>query len=231
MVEAIVLPPLFENGTLAMTERRLPAVQHAWTLTGLIALAIAMVTLTRLMPYWLGQEHAVTAYLWNFTQVPALLLFGVALFRGSWIWLAFILPLLTMTVSDAALGALGYVPTVNYASRALVYGTFLLLGCLGFWLRRRRGVIDVVGVSLLSSVLFYLITNFVVWVSNDPACQPIGGYELTFSGLVTCYEMALPWFRNEVLGNLFYCGFLFGTYAVVERWLTSRERMPVTVRA
>jgi len=54
---------------------------------------------------------------------------------------------------------------------------------------------------------------------------------MNLSGLLTCYEMALPWFRNEVLGNLFYCGFLFGGYALLERWLTANQRVPAPVQA
>ena len=40
--------------------------------------------------------------------------------------------------------------------------------------------------ALLGALIFFLITNFGVWTS--------GMYSYTFSGLVTCYVLAIPFF-------------------------------------
>lgn len=214
-----------------MTERRLSPLSHAWTLAGLIALAIALVTLTRLMPHWLGMDHPLTEYLWNFTQVPALLLFGVALFPRRGVWLAFLLPLLAMFVSDLVLQAtVAKAPMGSWEGRTLIYCTFVVVGCLGFWLRQRRLWIDVLAASLTSSILFYLVTNCAVWLASNPMQAPPVGYPKTLAGLLECYTWALPFFRNELLGNLFYCGLLFGGYRLVERLLSSRQLAEVRVR-
>lgn len=52
--------------------------------------------------------------------------------------------------------------------------------------------------AVLASVIFFLVTNFSVWLS--------GYYGLTLTGLWTCYVMAIPFFSNTLLGTLFYTG-------------------------
>jgi|TARA_A100001015_G_scaffold86085_1_gene95668 hypothetical protein len=48
----------------------------------------------------------------------------------------------------------------------------------------------------IASVLFFVITNFAVWLS--------GYYGLTWQGLVACYIAAIPFFANTLIGTLFY---------------------------
>ena len=51
--------------------------------------------------------------------------------------------------------------------------------------------------ALLSSVFFYLYTNFGWWLMS-------GMYEYSLSGLLRCYYMAIPFFRNNLVGNLIF---------------------------
>lgn len=51
--------------------------------------------------------------------------------------------------------------------------------------------------ALLSSVFFYLYTNFGWWLMS-------GMYEYSLSGLIRCYWMAIPFFRNNLVGNLIF---------------------------
>jgi hypothetical protein len=46
---------------------------------------------------------------------------------------------------------------------------------------------------------------FAVWVFWE-------FYPKTVSGLLNCYIMAIPFFRNAVVGDLFYIGFIFTAY-------------------
>jgi hypothetical protein len=64
----------------------------------------------------------------------------------------------------------------------------------------------VVGGTLGASVLFYLITNFGVWI------DPVSAYPKNFDGLVQSYIAAIPFFRNTLTGDLVYTGVLFGVY-------------------
>ncbi len=51
--------------------------------------------------------------------------------------------------------------------------------------------------ALISSVFFYLYTNFGWWLMS-------GMYEYSLSGLLRCYYMAIPFFRNNLIGNLIF---------------------------
>ena len=51
--------------------------------------------------------------------------------------------------------------------------------------------------AIISSVLFFIITNFAVWVMWD-------NYPKTIDGLVMCYTMAIPFFQNTLLSTMLY---------------------------
>jgi hypothetical protein len=40
-------------------------------------------------------------------------------------------------------------------------------------------------------------------------------YPRSFSGLMECYLLAIPFFRNTILGDLFYTGVFFGSYELL----------------
>jgi hypothetical protein len=72
--------------------------------------------------------------------------------------------------------------------------------------------------SLTGSIVFFVITNFAVWLGS-------GYYPQTLSGLLTSYTLAIPFFHYTLLGDLFFNAVLFGAVS----WLTSRypELAPV----
>src|SRR5438128_8384087 len=89
----------------------------------------------------------------NFSPIGAMALFGGACFaQKRW---AFILPIAALLLSDLALGLYRLMP--------VVYGSFALIVCLGFCLRRHRKAVPIAGAALTSSVLFFVLTNFGVW--------------------------------------------------------------------
>jgi hypothetical protein len=53
--------------------------------------------------------------------------------------------------------------------------------------------------------LFFIITNFAVWAFGTM-------YAKTSSGLAECFLLAIPFFRNTMLGDFFYIGAIFGGY-------------------
>ncbi len=59
-----------------------------------------------------------------------------------------------------------------------------------------------------SSVSFFLISNFAVWAAYDM-------YPKNFSGLLTSYTLALPFFRNAVEGDLLFTSVMFATPVVL----------------
>ena len=69
------------------------------------------------------------------------------------------------------------------------------------------------GYSLAGSVLFFLVSNFGVWLT----AQMVPGYPACTAGIVPCYAQALPFFQWTVLGTLFYSALLFGGFALLRR--------------
>ncbi|MDR2511175.1 MAG: hypothetical protein LBC89_01670 [Bacteroidales bacterium] len=138
----------------------------------------------------------------NFTPIAAIALFGGTYFNKK--KLALLLPLLILAVTDAIIGI--YAPV----TMAAVYLSFIFTGIIGIVLSKKITKINVIGATLLSSVTFFLVTNFAAWISG------FCGYPMTFSGLIYCYEMGLPFFRNDLLATLLYSGILFGTFELVK---------------
>lgn len=108
----------------------------------------------------------------------------------------------TMLISDAFLGF----HTVMWAT----YGSFALSVLLARRFLQKKTIIRIAGITLTSSILFYLVTNFAVWV------VPGSMYPKTLAGLAQSYIMALPFFRNSLIGDFSYSAIFFGSYALMK---------------
>jgi hypothetical protein len=158
----------------------------------------------------------------NVTPLFAMALFGGATF-GNRI-AAFAVPLAAMFLSDLALGLLFY-GTAVFASMPFVYASFVLTVLLGCWVRRRRcSPVAIAGAALASSILFFLVSNFGVWLQ-----WPL--YPRTLEGLVACYIAAIPFFRNALAGDAVCTLVLFGGFALAQRYVAAlREPAPLPAR-
>ncbi len=156
----------------------------------LAVLLIALAAFSRLIPHPM-----------NFAPITAIALFGGVYFNGK---ISPILPLAALLISDLFLGL--------YDGIAWVYGSFLLVVAIGLVIRRYKSVPVVFGATIVSSLLFFLITNFGVWQAGL-------FYTKDFSGLVECYAAAIPFYRNSVMGDLFYVSVMFGVYELVTKYL------------
>ncbi|MDQ5900435.1 MAG: hypothetical protein QG600_13 [Patescibacteria group bacterium] len=137
----------------------------------LIVLAVIM----RLLPH-----------LPNVTPLAAMALTGSLYMERKY---AFILPLSALFLSDLLLGF--------HDTMVFVYAGFLITGVIGLWIKKKYSLKRVVSGTLLSSFIFFLLTNAGVWLVSSM-------YEKTFLGLMQSYTMALPFLRNSVLGDLGY---------------------------
>ena len=134
----------------------------------------------------------------NMTAIGA-----IALFSGAFLYdkrLAFIIPTITMLISDLVLG---------YQLALSVYLSFLIIVSLGFVLAKKHTGISVINMSLLASVIFYVLTNFSVFISS-----PL--YSKTFVGLIECYTLAIPFFLNTLIGNVVYSLIMFYGFKFVQ---------------
>ncbi len=168
---------------------------------GLLAGMILLAALSRLLP------HPP-----NFTAVGAMALFGGAYLSDR--RLALLVPFLAMWISDLILNNLvygAYFDSFSWYGNFYVYGAFVLITLLGIGFLKKVSVQRLLGLSISASLLFFLITNFGDWLGN-----PI--YPQNGTGLVQAYVAGLPFLRNTLLGDLFFCGVLFGTF----EWLKNQ---------
>ena len=132
----------------------------------------------------------------NFTPVAAIAIFaGVYLNKKQ----AFIVPFLLMVLSDIFLGMHNVV--------LFTWGSFILVTCLGILAKNHKTFKVIASTSVVSSVLFYLITNFGVWV--------MGWYPQTAKGLLDCYILGLPFLRTFTVATLVYTVVFFGAYEFI----------------
>ncbi|MGH7157579.1 MAG: DUF6580 family putative transport protein [Candidatus Saccharimonadales bacterium] len=143
----------------------------------------------------------------NVAPIAAVAIFGGAILPKKW---AVFLPLTAMMVSDLFIGLH---PLILFT-----WGSFAVIALASSHWLRRISPFSVVAASLGASVFFFLVSNFGVWLEGRL-------YPPTLEGLVHCYYNALPFFRNTLIGDLFYCGLLFGAYAFVRK-VALREYNP-----
>ena len=135
----------------------------------------------------------------NFTAVGAIALFGGAYFGEK--KFAFIIPMFAMLLSDLIIGF--------HNGMLSVYLSFVLIVAIGILLSRNLKFTNVVAASLLSSIIFFVLTNFQMWMQS-----PL--YTKNISGLAVCYIAAIPFFHHTVLSDLFFVGALFGLFAAIQ---------------
>lgn len=147
----------------------------------------------------------------NFSPIAAMALFGGAyLPRRA---LAFAAPFGALILSDALLG--GFYPGI-----AFVYASFALTVLIGWAVARRKTAFTIAGGALASSLLFFVLTNFGMWLFS-------GFYPLTWQGLAACYVAAIPFFQNTLAGDLFFTALLFGGFALAERLAPALRQRPL----
>lgn len=134
----------------------------------------------------------------NFTPIAAMALAGGVYLDKK---LAFVLPIAALLISD---WFIGYFPILFFT-----YGSFLMIGLIGLWLKSHKKALPILGATLFSSILFFVVTNFGVWIVGPEM------YPRTLAGLSECYVAAIPFFRNTVLGDLLYTGVLFGLFELL----------------
>lgn len=124
---------------------------------------------------------------------------GIALFSSKKInnkLFGVLLPIIPLFISDLFIG----ISFINI----FVYLSFVIIYFLG-------SISSKIGVKLvfLSSVIFFILTNLGVWYL---------GYPRNVEGLITCFTLAVPFFVNTILGDLFYSFIFFRSYKAAKKF-------------
>jgi hypothetical protein len=132
----------------------------------------------------------------NFAPIAAISIFGGSVLpKKVSIWV----PLGAMMISDAFIGF--------YALMPLIWACYLLIALASSRWLRPASLLKGAALTLSASVFFYIVTNFGVWATS-------GMYAHTWAGLISCYTLAIPFFRNTLLSDAIYTAGLFGIYAL-----------------
>ena len=166
---------------------------------------IFLAAIVRLMPH----PH-------NFTPIGAMALFGAACFGRT--PLSVLAPLATLWISDLILNNLILKPQFPqyypegfiWITSAWIYVAFLMITALGWLLLSKISIGRLLGASLSASLIFFLVTNFSVWLGSSV-------YPQNTAGLLTCYIAGIPFFWNTLAGDLTYTAIMFGVYFLVAR--------------
>ena len=141
----------------------------------------------------------------NFTPIGAIALFGGAYLKNR--YHAFLIPMISLWLSDLILNNFIFSFysefTWFYPGFLWQYASFILIIVIGYLFLKKLNFKNIFITTIFSSLVFFIITNFGVWISGSM-------YTLDFQGLISCYIMALPFFKGTLLGFMCYSTLLFG---------------------
>ena len=123
---------------------------------------------------------------YNFTPLLAAGVFSGFYFRQFFLGLFVII--VSMFIGDLFLGF--------HSTMFFTYIALIVPVALGIFMRRFKFTAIVV-TSLISSIAFFLITNFGAWLTLDI-------YEKNFAGLINSYVLAIPFFHNTLISTFLY---------------------------
>lgn len=152
----------------------------------------------------------------GFAPQLAMAIFGGAVIKDK--KLAFLLPLLSMFISDALYEILyrNGVGTIRgfYDGQITNYILFASMTVFGF-LIKKLDVARIILASLAAPTAFFLLSNFFVWLSSSPDAGL--SRPKTFNGLLMCYNDGLPFYPWSVAATLIFSAILFGSYYLVTK--------------
>ncbi len=170
---------------------------------GFAIIFVLFITIARLIPH-----------IANFTPVLAMGLFGGAFFNKK--SLSIIVPLLAMFLADFMLQIGFWAGLREYAgfhsSMLAVYGSIALIAILGWQLQKNNSFVKTGGFAIIASLLFFVITNFSVWLFS-------GFYPQNFAGLTACFTAAIPFFKYTLAATVVYSFVFFGSF----EWFTKTK--------
>lgn len=155
----------------------------------------------------------------NFSPIAAMGLFGAAVFSRRWLALA--LPFAALFISDLVINNVLYSQYYDgfaWFTSVWIYAAFAGVMAIGhLTLRNNTAPERVIAASVAGSLLFFVVTNFSVWLES-------GMYPQTGGGLAACFTAGLPFLQNTVLGDLLFSGALFGAYAWLGKQAMASEQ-------
>lgn len=177
--------------------------------------SVVIATLSRLLPHPLNIAP----------------LIGITLFSAAYMpkrWMGFVLPIGCWFISDVFVNIFRESATTSGIAYFItptalgVYISLIFVFLLGSLLRSGVKIPKLIGITLSSSILFYIITNSFCFFEGNLYGPGLAGY-------LKCLAAGLPFYKNDygtlfgsfflngIMGDLFYVSALFGSYYLVNR--------------
>jgi hypothetical protein len=153
--------------------------------------AITPGVLVPLLTILLIAAYRMAPHPWNVAPVGALFVLS-GLYLGA-TWRAWVLPFAAVLLSDAVV-YLRWDGSLLHPERLGDYAGFALVLLIGLAAAQRPGAARI-GSVLAAPVVFYLVSNFAVWLGAERL------YPHTLAGLRDCYVAAIPFFRGTLAGD------------------------------
>jgi len=155
----------------------------------------------------------------NFVPVFAMILFASVHLKNK--LQAILISIGALWLSDLYINNWGkyaeYHNEFIFISSPFNYLSYLLIALIGFKLFQNTiSIKKVFGSSLFVGVVFFIVSNFGVWLSGSL-------YPLTFDGLLSCYTAAIPFFRSTLSSNMLFSFILFGGYYALQKEVKSLQ--------
>ena len=129
----------------------------------------------------------------NFTPIIAVAIMSSYFFKN--IYISFATLLIAMLLADAFIGF--------YNNMLFIYLSLFLITFIFFKININISSKNLIIFGFFGSLIFYFISNFGVWVLGSPGVYDIA-YEKNLDGLIQCYLLAIPFFKNTLISTLFY---------------------------
>ncbi len=155
----------------------------------------------------------------NLEPIGAAALFGGAMLSSK--YLRYLIPLVALFIGDLIIasfapefGAHLFSPTFIAVYLSFVAAVFIGKKLIGNTPKMKT----VLGGSVLSSIVFFLVTNFAVWA--DPT---FSFYPKNIAGLWACYMAGIPFYKMTLVSNVVFSGVVFGLYAFYRKQVESKQ--------
>jgi hypothetical protein len=170
----------------------------------LVFMGIMILSLCLKCAPYLTKVHVIPmeipTYFWSFSPEMALSIYcGLFLRNKPWM---LAIPLGLRILSD---GLLAYLNQewiyLFYPTQFITYTCLLLLVLAGTTIPKSLYLGRVALTSLGAAIIFFLVTNGSIWLWGD---RQYYAYSYDLTGLMECYTMALPFFRNSLVSTVFF---------------------------
>lgn len=149
----------------------------------------------------------------NFNPIGAIALMGGILFHKK--TTAFLVTIGALFLGDIILGLSSpiYMDYIFSTTFLFVYVAFLLMILLGTALKNRASLMTISLGSVVSAILFFLITNAGSWLALN--------YDRSLSGLMSAYSAGIPFFRATLVSQLLFSLGIYIIYNLATQRKTS----------